>query len=256
MGVVHQFAWVTVTGDTVVHTPGSDGTRLAPDSGSTPRVIGLNSNLSDGAEFCIHNLSGGPITLVHRSGNAGSEDRKLVLTGLGGDFAMANGTILWGIKVDPNDAVLSDSDRGCYVDDGGQVPFVRAKTAASTASPTTSSGTPAVIPEMSVTVTTTGGDAIVSFSGSFDLHSGDAGTVQLYVDGSAVPDALRTLAYTGSQGLNDPPPSVGGATLSFAMLAAGLAAGEHTFEARWAATAGSLRAIGTQRSVYVVEVPA
>lgn len=253
MAVNIQFDWVTITGDTVVHLPGDGGYRIAPDSGSTPRVIGINSNLQDGDRFCIHNLSGMSVTLVHRSASAGAEVHKLVLTDLGANFVLRDGQMVWGIRVDPNDTTLADADRGNYVSDGGEPPFARSTATGSTSDPTSTSATPSLIPEMTLTVATAGAEVWVHFSGSFDVRTGDAGTVQLYVDGSAVASTLRTFKYTSSQGALDPDPVVV-ADVGFSALVEGLAAGSHTFQVKWTKTTGTLRALGVQRSLQLIEV--
>lgn len=89
---------------------------------------------------------------------------------------------------------------------------------------------------------------------ALDVHSGDAGTVQFYLDTVAIGGTIRNIAYTGSAGVLDPTPSIGGFPVSMSWRIDSLAAGAHTFDARWARTAGTLRAITTQRSFKAEEV--
>jgi hypothetical protein len=124
----------------------------------------------------------------------------------------------------------------------------------STSAPTTSSGTPAVIPEMTVTKTTLGGVVLVLFSGSFTLLTGDAGTIALYLDAVLIPGTERSVSYTSSAGALDPAASIS-ASYGVSALLEGVAAGSRIFDVRWSASAGSLRAITTRRSLSVAELP-
>ncbi len=131
----------------------------------------------------------------------------------------------------------------------------RSSTTGVTSAPTQASGTPAVIPEMTLTLTTQGGSLDVDFSCAFDVRSGDAGTVQLYLDGVALSGTIRTISYTGSSGvLGLVPGSIGGLPVAVSWRIDNLAAGSHTVDARWARTSGTLRAVTTQRSISAVEI--
>lgn len=246
MAVIHQFIWHTLSGDTEINLQGQDGVRIHPDSASSPRLIGIQGGV-DGMEIAIHNLSGTPIPIVHDSGSASAANRKIRTTGLGGDFTLPDGQEVWAILVDPNDTVLADAKRGWYLDSGGQEALARDSTTASTSDPTQASATPAVIPEMTLTVTTVGGDVVLAFDMGLELQDGDAGTIQLYVDGVAVASTLRDMVFNVVAGNVDGSPSIGA-------LVEDLAAGSHTFDVRWAATAGSMRCNGLQRSLRVFEM--
>lgn len=252
MSVVRQFLWATLSGDSSPSLSGGDSLRIHPASGSTPRLVAIVGNAADGVEIAIHNLSGQAIPLVHRKGGLSDQTQQLIMTGLGGDFILPDGQIVWGIKVDPNDTVLEDAGksdaRGWYVDSGGQEAFAREAATPTTSAPTKTNSTPATIPEMTITHNVVGGDVLVSFSMGLEMQDGDAGTIQLYVDGSAVAHTLRELAFDVVSGHIDGSPA-------FSALITGLSAGSHVFDVRWACTAGTLRANALERSLYVVEIP-
>src|SRR5689334_6010103 len=110
-----------------------------------------------------------------------------------------------------------------------------------TASPTYSSATPAVIPEMTVTITATGAHVSLRFDGSFTLLGGDAFDIALYRDGVALAGTARRLAFTDSAGVLDPAGSV---TMPAATqtIITNETEGEHTYEARCARAGGTARA--------------
>lgn len=130
----------------------------------------------------------------------------------------------------------------------------RGSAVGTTSAPTQGSGTPAVIPEMTLTLTTAGGSLDVNFSMSLDVHSNDSGTIQFYLDTVAIAGTIRTIDYTSSQGALDPAGSIGGYTFALSWRCDSLAAGSHTIDARWARTGGTLRAITTQRMIKAVEI--
>lgn len=246
MPVQHDFVNATVSGSQEVSLQGSHDVRIISAT-NTPEVIGLIGGV-EGVELCVHNLSGVSVPVINDSPSASAPNTKILTTGLGGDFLLPSGQIVWAILVDPNDANFPDADRGWYLDSGGQEVLVRSKTTATTSAPTTASATPAVIPEMTITCTTVGGEVVVLYSMGLNVLDGDAGEIQLYVDGSPVASTLRTISFDVVAGSNNSAPG-------FTALVTGLSVGAHTFEAQWRATAGSLRANGTQRGMQLFEIP-
>src|SRR5262249_28224974 len=116
MSVLRQFGWFTISGDTEVDLLGQD-VRFAPGSGNAPRLVGIVDPGFDGVEVAIHNLSGAPVALVHDV-DAGAQQgqevlsapkNRLLMTGLGGDFSLPDGQVVWAIRVDPGDSVIDDS---------------------------------------------------------------------------------------------------------------------------------------------------
>lgn len=110
----------------------------------------------------------------------------------------------------------------------GGVTLGGASSVGTTFDPTRSSSTPAVIPEMTVTITTSGGPVWCSLSTSIRSALADVGFVSLY--------ALSLLGLIG--------------TIDTALTIPAIsyvAAGTHTFDGRWFATSGSIRATGTWR---------
>ena len=236
-----DFTPVIISGDTEVDLLGAHDVRIV-DAASAPRLVGLIGGM-DGTEIAIHNLSGVDIPIIN---DAGSPTRKILTTGLGGDFVLPHGQIVWAIQVDPNDVGFSDGARGWYLDSGGHEVFARAKATGSTPGPTQSSSTPAVLEEMSLSITTVGGELLIGFSSTFDVHNGDEGTYQLYLDGDPY-ETPRKVAYAGGS-------EIGGAPYGLGTLVVGLSPGGHTVDVRWSATAGSLRAVGTQRVLFAMEI--
>lgn len=140
-------------------------------------------------------------------------------------------------------SVLNPSD----VSASGTVP-------GTTSAPTQTSGTYAVIPEMTLTVTTHGGNVLVAFDGSFDLQSGDDWLVSIFVDGAQNSASEREAKFFGGSLLGLTPAEVQAVPIGCSALVTGLAAGSHTFDARWRRLAGTARALSTQRQLSVVEV--
>jgi hypothetical protein len=113
-----------------------------------------------------------------------------------------------------------------------------------TADPTTSSGSFVVIPEMTMSLATNGGDVLVHFSSSFKIQAADAFDFTIYVDGAEVGGKKHIESATLIA-------AVVGATQ---ILVTGLSIASHTIEARWRQTAGNARAVGAMRSLTAIEV--
>ena len=116
----------------------------------------------------------------------------------------------------------------------------------SASGPTSVSGAYADIPDMAVTLTTTGGDCLVWFVCNILMSTQSAlGNIALKADAGA-----------DSFGLYIPQPYTTNAVslVSHIGLFSGLGAGSHTFKARWATNAGTLTAQGASRWLMVVEL--
>ena len=120
-----------------------------------------------------------------------------------------------------------------------------AEVVGTTSGPTTASGSFVVIPEMTESVTSAGGSLLVQFSGSFGFAAADAFDFSIFVDNSEVANSRRHMESAIILA------SMVGSTQA---LVKGLAAGAHIIEVRWRATAGAARAVGTLRSLTIVEV--
>jgi hypothetical protein len=107
---------------------------------------------------------------------------------------------------------------------------------------------------MTLTVTTHGGNVLVLFDGSFDLQSGDDWLVSIFVDGAQNSASEREAKFFGGSLLGLTPSEVQAIPIVCSALVTGLAAGSHTFDARWRSLAGAARALDTQRQLAVVEV--
>lgn len=243
-----SFESVTVDGDTEIVLSGTKDVRIM-SAVNTPRIIGI-SNPGDAVLIGVQNFAGVSVPFVHNSGSASQANRKLLMNGLGGDWSLKHGQAVRVLSVDPNidPGTFADSLRGWYVDNRGLEDLLRFSTTASTSSPTESGSTPVTVPEMtSGSVATVGGLVVAVFTISMTVQPGDAGTVQFYVDGSPVGDTLRNVSYSVSLTSMD-------VTHGFGASVAGLAAGSHTFDVRWAASGGSMRANGLQRRLDLFEI--
>ena len=129
---------------------------------------------------------------------------------------------------------------------------VKGQTNGSTSDPTYTSAPFVVVPEMTVTIATQGGDVNVLFSGTFNLLNNDSFDVAIFSDGVEVTGTRRRLDYGSSQGALDP---VANVTLeaSIHALITGLSAASHTFDARWSVAGGTARARLTERKIIAME---
>lgn len=125
----------------------------------------------------------------------------------------------------------------------------RASAAGSTANPTRNVNTFALIPEMTTTITTSGGDVIFSGYVTLSVQNADNAEVTAVVDGSEFSTSARSRnSLTGLLG------GTNVQTANVDILITGLAAGSHTFELHYRAVAGTARADSTYRRLYVLEV--
>lgn len=114
-----------------------------------------------------------------------------------------------------------------------------------TASPTISSGIYVDMTDMSVTLTTTGGDLVAVFDGAFSqATSGQSVFVALKLDaGSDVGDNTHNFQHTAQA-----------VAIGTNMRFAGVAPGSHTVKARWSVSGGLATAVSTYRHLTVQEV--
>jgi hypothetical protein len=115
-----------------------------------------------------------------------------------------------------------------------------------TAGPTATSGIYVAMPDMSVTLTTTGGDLIAVFDGAFSINtSGQSIFIALRLDaGADVADNTHNFQHTAQ-------PVAVGTNYRWS----GVAAGSHTVTARWQVTGtAQITATSTYRRLTVHEV--
>lgn len=119
-------------------------------------------------------------------------------------------------------------------------------TVGTTSAPTTSSGTPATIPEMTKTITTRGGNLLAIFQGQF-FHSALAGSATLgfTLDGGA---QVATSSWQD-------PVSNDSAILVIKHLFVNVAPGSHTVLVQWATSGAMLTAATTLRELTLIEMP-
>lgn len=117
--------------------------------------------------------------------------------------------------------------------------------AGSTSDPTTASGSFSVIPDMSLSLVTTGNNVLVQFSSSFNVNAADSFDFSIFVDGVEHMNARRHAQCATA---------ISGLPSSTQALITSLGAGSHTFDVRWKANAGSARALGVLRSLVVAEL--
>ena len=136
----------------------------------------------------------------------------------------------------------------------GVIP-ARDQAVGTTTDPTESGGTYVVIPQMTLTLTTHGGDLLVHFDCSFNLQDDDDWDMAMFLDTVQVSNSERHMEFHASDGvIGIVPGSMDGAVGSIQALLTGLSAGSHTVDIRWKANAGSARANGTQRWISAVEI--
>ncbi len=177
----------------------------------------------------------------------------LVISGQAqGDVLYFNGTAWVRLAAGTNEAVLQTQGAGA---NPRWILPVRGSANGSTSGPTTTSASFVVIPQMTLTVTTQGGDVRVALGCTFNLQDNDSFDIQLFSDAVAIPGTLRHLEFHGASGLLGlNPGSLDGSQASLDTVVTGLSAGSHTFDARWKRTAGTARARTTERQFQVFEV--
>ena len=131
------------------------------------------------------------------------------------------------------------------------VPRVKSKVGGSTSGPTTTSGTFSLLPEMTITANTNGGDVLLMFQGAFNLQINDDLIISPFVDSVEISTTHRIRLAIVAGILSSVEVTMVG---SINVLATGLSAGSHTFDIRWLASGGTARAYLTQRVFNIVEV--
>ncbi len=132
--------------------------------------------------------------------------------------------------------------------------LTRSLSAGSTSDPTSTSGTFSVIPQMTVTLSTTRSEVLALFSGTFQVLHDDTWVLAVFLDGSEVTDSRRTVDFFGGVLIGLVPSRLDSIPISIHGLISGLTGGTHTIDVRWSVTGGTARAIGTQRSLICVEI--
>lgn len=169
-----------------------------------------------------------------------------------GDIIYFNGTNWVRLAAGTNEAVLQTQGAGA---DPRWVLPVRSTATGTTSSPTTTSASFVVIPQMTLTITTQGGDVFVDFDCTFNLQDDDSFNIQIFVDGVALEGTLRHLEFHGASGLLGlGPGSIDGIAISLYARVQNLSAASHTFDVRWQRSAGTARARLTERQIQVIEV--
>ena len=138
-----------------------------------------------------------------------------------------------------NDTHKTEFD-ALQVDAIPQIGFAKGKTS----NPATASATYVDLPDMSVTMTTTGGDVLVLFFGVFqNSGAGNMTSINLYAD--AAGDGFAGCAAPAAD-----------YTFNISTMAkfTGLSAASHTFKVKYAASAGTTTASGTSRYMLVIEL--
>ena len=114
----------------------------------------------------------------------------------------------------------------------------------STSGPTTTSSSYADLAEMSVTLTTTGGDLLVDFdAGAYASTGGLTATFAISLDGAS---EVHIRDYNLGSSAVTP--------LSLHHRFTSVSAASHTVKIRWKTSGGTITAFGTQRSLRVVEL--
>lgn len=112
--------------------------------------------------------------------------------------------------------------------------------------PTTTSSTPVTLPDMTVTLTTTGGDLLCWLVSTMNNSAGGGALVSLMLslDGATGVDSETTSS-----------PGVGYATCMTSIAHfTGVAAGSHTVTGQWDTNGGTATAFATARYLIVMEV--
>lgn len=136
-----------------------------------------------------------------------------------------------------------------------QLHSAKAVSVGSTSAPTRTANTFAVLAEMTTTVATGGGDVEITFIGTFQLNAGDSFNISIFQDGTEIASSRQSPAYTGETGLLDTPGQLNGIEVPLSAIVLSPSAGSHVWDVRWAAVAGTARAVGTERSMASREIP-
>jgi len=129
----------------------------------------------------------------------------------------------------------------------------RATVTGSTANPTSANAAFVVIPEMTLTVTTIGGQLLALFDADFHIAAvADNFNYALFLDGVEIAGTRRQVSCNLAVTLGLLTVDTLAPCSAHALIT--LAAGSHTVDTRWAAIGGSARANDTQRKLTVIEL--
>jgi len=123
-----------------------------------------------------------------------------------------------------------------------------------TSAPTSTSTSFVVIPEMTLTINVQGQMQLVWFTGDFSMVSADAWDFAIFVDSTEQTSSQRHMELQGTAGALGTNTSTPGNASATHALVTGLSYGSHVFSVQWIRTAGTARAVGTQRSLIVEDV--
>jgi len=123
----------------------------------------------------------------------------------------------------------------------------------STSAPTTTSNSYVVIPEMTSTIVTSGGNVLLFFNGSFNVQSDDDFTIGIHQDSVLISDTERRVSFFGGSLLGLTPANMVSAPISIFGIVSP-STGSHTYDVRWKQSAGTARAITTMRQFTTIEI--
>jgi hypothetical protein len=137
---------------------------------------------------------------------------------------------------------------------GGTPTAARAQAIGATPSPTSANGAFVVVPEMSLTMELTRPEVTVDFGGTIEALSLDNWDIALFLDGAEVPGTRRNVNFFGGTLLGFVPAQLSGLPIYIQALLTGIAPGAHTIDVRWRRNVGEARMVGTQRSLFAMEI--
>lgn len=198
-------------------------------------------------------MTGGGDLSADRTFNVNADDPTIVVDGNGvrvGVIQDANhgnlgGAALHALAVAAGDAgFMSGADKS-KLDSIGPPDSASAEGGAN--GPTSTNAAFVLIPDMTVSLTTAGGNVALLFTGSFDQRDLDDVDFQFFQDGAPVGEIFSYVIANG--GLLSQIQSQ-----SLFHLVTGLAAGTYLFETRWRVNAGTARAIADSRATVALEI--
>lgn len=132
-------------------------------------------------------------------------------------------------------------------------PIIGAKSivTGSTSNPTTTSATYVVIPEMTITLLTFR-SVRIDFTGAFNVQSNDDFTLGIHENGTLIPGAEYRVSFFGGSLLGLVPAAITSFPVGLSALTTSTP-GSNTYDIRWKRTAGTARALLTQRQLIVIE---
>ncbi len=154
---------------------------------------------------------------------------------------------------------LASGTSGKYLQTKGSatpvwISSIKQSAVGTTSAPTTTSASYVVIPQMTVTITTSGGNVLILFNGAFNVQSNDDFTIGIHEDSVLVAGTEQRSAFFGGSLLGLTPAAITSGNVSAIGMVIAPSAGSHTYDVRWKVAAGTARAITTQRQIIVTEL--